>query len=93
MWYKIIGNQSIQLTIFVKVNAKKSAILKVTEDALHISLHAKPVEGEANKELIRFLSDVCDVPKSSIVLLSGEKGRHKRVQLPFHEMIITKLIK
>lgn len=92
MWYKIIDNQFVQLTIFVKPNAKKTAILKATDEALHISLHAKPVEGEANKELIRFLSEVCDVPKSSIVLLSGEKGRHKRIQLPFHEMIISKLI-
>jgi uncharacterized protein (TIGR00251 family) len=70
-----------ELQIFVKPNAKKSALLEVKDGVWHIALHAKPTDGEANVELVRFLSELLDVPKSLIALKRGEKSRHKCVML------------
>jgi len=39
------------------------------------------VEGEANRALIEFLSDVLHVRKSSLVIASGLKSRDKRVRV------------
>jgi len=39
------------------------------------------VDGAANTELIRFLSDFFRVPSSRIVIVSGATGRSKRVQV------------
>ena len=72
----------MELQIFVKPNAKKSALLLVKDDVWHISLHARPTDGEANVELVRFLSELLKVSKSSISLKRGQKSRHKCVLVP-----------
>jgi len=50
-------------------------------DALKVKISSPPVEGEANKELIAFLSGVLGVKKSLITIDSGEKSRIKRVHV------------
>ena len=39
------------------------------------------MDGKANKHLIRFLAKTFKVPASRVELLSGEKGRHKRLAI------------
>jgi len=53
----------------------------VTAEELRLRLAAPPVEGEANAELVRFLSKLFRLPKSDVVILSGARGRNKRVLL------------
>ncbi len=50
-------------------------------DALKVKISSPPVEGEANKELIAFLSELLSVKKSLITVESGEKSRIKRVRV------------
>ncbi len=78
MWFKI-NNQQIELRILAKPNAKKSKLLGVREHGLQISLHAKPHQGEANKELISFLSELLELPKSKIILQRGKGSKYKQV--------------
>jgi len=39
------------------------------------------VDGAANAELIEVLSDVLDVPKRAVSIVTGERGRQKRVRI------------
>lgn len=81
-WYKLHDKQ-IELRIFAKPNAKKTALIDVNEEqGLVVVLHAKPQEGEANKELIRFLSQLFTVPKSFIELDRGGQSRYKKILMP-----------
>lgn len=77
----------IEIAVFVKVNAKRSALLDVKDHVLHIALHAKPHDGEANAELIRFLAELFRIPKSRIQICRGHKSRHKVVSLPLNPAI------
>src|SRR3990167_8261631 len=86
MWFKI-QNQQITLYIFAKPNAKKSALVKVNDDELHIALHAKPHEGEANKELIAYFSKLLRIPKSQVLLRRGESSRYKQLLVPLTESV------
>jgi hypothetical protein len=55
-----------------------------------IRIKAPPVEGAANKELIRFLAEHLAVPRASIELLSGAGTRQKRIAiqgLSAHEIV------
>ena len=45
------------------------------------SVAANPKDGEANRELLRFLAEVFGVPSSSIRLVSGEKSSQKRFEI------------
>lgn len=50
-------------------------------DAILIRLNAPPVDGAANDALIAFLSEVLDVPRRSIAIVSGQTSRDKRVRV------------
>jgi uncharacterized protein (TIGR00251 family) len=50
-------------------------------DAVLVRLHAAPVEGAANAELIEVLADALDVPKRAVSIVAGERGRQKRVRV------------
>jgi uncharacterized protein (TIGR00251 family) len=50
-------------------------------DAIKLRVAAPPVEGEANREVVRFLSKLLGIPAGSVELLSGESGRRKIVEL------------
>lgn len=81
MWYTI-KNQEVLLRIMAKPKAKKTGLVAITENGLHISIHASPHEGEANKELIRFLAELFHVPKSQVILQRGDKSKMKQVMMP-----------
>lgn len=51
-----------------------------------VKLKAPPVEGKANAELIRFLSEALHCPKRQIVLLRGETNRQKSLEIPAEAM-------
>ena len=42
---------------------------------------APPVEGAANDALIAFFADALHIPRRAIQIVSGERGRRKRVAI------------
>lgn len=72
----------VKIKVYAKPNAKQSKLIKISKGEWHIALQAKPQEGEANKELIRFLSTLLRVPKTQIILEKGVASRYKLVSLP-----------
>lgn len=70
-----------ELIFSVRVQPRSSheAIDGIREGALRVRLTAPPVEGQANEALVRFLAARLHLPKSAVRILSGERGRLKRV--------------
>lgn len=61
--------------------AGKSGIVGTRGDALLVRLHAAPVDGAANAELIEVLAEALGVPKRAVSIASGERSRQKRVRV------------
>ncbi|HLC86251.1 MAG TPA: DUF167 domain-containing protein [Candidatus Nanoarchaeia archaeon] len=57
---------------------KKNKILSVEGNKYYVMLDAKPIEGEANKELIKFLKKEL---KEQFILVSGFKSRRKLLDI------------
>ena len=76
MW---IRNNGVSTTLECKIhpNAKKDCIDGIKENRLCVRLSAPPIEGKANKALIKFLSKHLHIAKSKISITQGEKGRIK----------------
>jgi uncharacterized protein len=73
---------AVRLAIRVVPRAGRNALDGVTEaGALRVRLTAPPVEGAANAALIAFLADALGVPKRSITLVRGERGRDKVIEI------------
>ncbi len=71
----------IVLSLYVQPGASKSAWAGLLGDALKLRISARPIEGEANKEVARFLSDFFRVPKSAVNLTHGLHSRNKTVHI------------
>lgn len=72
---------SIIIDIRVIPRAGKSGIAGMRGDALLVRLHAAPVDGAANAELIEVLAEALGVPKRAVSIASGERSRQKRVRI------------
>ncbi|HHD78938.1 MAG TPA: YggU family protein [Epsilonproteobacteria bacterium] len=92
MFYEIIEDR-VCLRIKAQPNASKSEFAGVYgEDAIKIRIKAPAVEGAANKELVKFLSKSFKVPKSDIILKTGQSSKIKIMEFPltqrFQEWIV-----
>lgn len=77
------------IKVHLTPNAKQTSIEKVTdffgETIWKIKVTAKPVDWEANKALIAFLSDELWVAKMNIHLAKWAKSRNKIIQIDWLE--------
>lgn len=72
---------SVTITVHAKPGSKLSAITDVSPEAVGVAIAAPPTDGEANAELIRFLSEVLGLKKSQITLDKGSRSRDKVLKL------------
>lgn len=71
----------IVLFCHLQPGAKHSEFAGLHGERIKIRLHAQPVDGKANSQLIVFLSDAFAVPKHAIQIESGQLSRQKRVRI------------
>lgn len=69
------------IRIRLQPRSSRDRIEGVQGDALKIRLTAPPVEGEANKALIEFLSALTGVRKSAFRMESGLRTREKKLSV------------
>jgi uncharacterized protein (TIGR00251 family) len=71
--------QGVVLSVRVIPRASRTQICGLQNDALKIKLQAPPVDGKANKQLVKFLSKKLGVSGSAISVIGGETSHCKRV--------------
>jgi len=74
-------DNGVILTVRVIPRAATSGVAGMRADALLVRLHAPPVEGAANAELIEVIASALKVPKRAVTIASGERSRVKRVRV------------
>lgn len=70
---------NIRILILAKPGAKQNGITDIGDEGCGVQIAAPPVEGEANAELVRFISKVLQLRKSDVSLDRGSKSRHKTI--------------
>lgn len=85
LWYVVGTKKSPHGTLYMQCHIKPGAsknregVTAVGEDAVEICVAAQAKEGEANKAVIKILSEVLDLPKSNLEITHGHKSRSKTV--------------
>jgi len=67
----------VKISVQAKPNAKTSAITETNNEYIGVAIAAPPRDGEANEELISFMSQVLNIKKQHIQLDKGSKSRLK----------------
>lgn len=83
------------LSFHVVPNAKENQVAGQHGNAIKVKLKARPIEGEANAALRKFLAEQLGVPLRSVVLERGRKSRDKivRIEVLDEEAIRARLLR
>lgn len=81
----------INIRIHAKPGSKQNSITDISE-AIGVQIAAPPVDGEANTELIKYISKVLQLRKSDLSLDRGSKSREKILLVAKGSIDIDKVI-
>lgn len=70
---------SVLIRLHVQPKASKSRIVGLHDNCLKLAVAAPPVEGKANKEVVKFLAVILGVPARDVTVKSGIQSRRKLV--------------
>ncbi len=73
--------QGVLLDLYVQPRASRNELVGIQGDALKIRLTSPPVEGAANRLCVEFFSRLMGIAKRDVLLVAGDKSRHKRLLL------------
>ena len=76
----IKNNDGFKFKIKVVANSKIN-LVDFCEEFIKVKIMARAIEGKANKAIIEYLSEILDVTKSKIKIISGEKSSIKTIQI------------
>ncbi len=79
-WYQWQGVDLI-LSLHVQPNARKDEVTGLHDNRIRLRTSAPPVDGKANRHLLKYLAAEFGVSKSAVSLLSGDSSRIKRVRI------------
>ena len=77
-WARVAGD-AVTLEVHLQPGARRSAIVGEHGGRLKIALRAPPVDGRANAELLAFLAERLELPRTALRLVAGASQRAKRV--------------
>lgn len=79
---KLNKNSEVYLRIKVRPGAQKNEVKQVLADeTLKINIAAKPVNNQANAQLLKFLSKQFFVPAENIKIISGKSESLKLIKI------------
>ena len=79
-WWQRQGEDLI-LLLSIQPRARRDEVSGLHDGRLRLRLTAPPVEGKANRHLVSWLAGAFGVPRSRVLLESGQGGRRKRVRI------------
>ncbi len=70
------GEQA-RIVVQVRPNAGRNEVVRCLEGVWHLRIAAAPVQGRANRELVRFLAEALGLSPSSLSIQRGMTSRRK----------------
>jgi uncharacterized protein (TIGR00251 family) len=69
----------VVIRVHAQPGAARSGIAGTHGDALKVRVHARPLEGAANRALVAVLAEALAVRPAAVSVIAGARGRAKRV--------------
>lgn len=78
------------LQLYIQPGASLNQLAGTHGERLKVKIKAPPRDGEANKGVIDYFSEILQISKSKIFLIRGESSRQKDllVELPLEKVLI-----
>ena len=72
---------AVRFAVRVQPRSSRACVDGAHGDAVRVRVHAAPVDGGANADVIEVLAEALDVPKREVRIVSGETSRQKVVEV------------
>ena len=72
---------AVRFSVRVQPRSSRRDIVGLHGTSLKICVHAPPVDGAANDEVIDVLADALKVPRRNVRIVSGDGSRNKVVEV------------
>lgn len=72
---------TVRLRVRVQPRASRTEVVGEHDGALKVRVAAPPVDGDANRELVRLLAKALGLASSQVRLVSGATGRSKTLEI------------
>jgi uncharacterized protein (TIGR00251 family) len=73
----MVEKEQAKIVVQVEPNAARSEVLRFKDGVLHIRIAAPPIEGKANRELMKFLGKILGIGKSNLTIKKGITSKRK----------------
>lgn len=74
-------NADLVLLLTVQPKSSKDGLVGEHNGRCKVRITAPPVDGKANRHLIKYLAELFRVSKSQIIIEKGESSKHKQVRI------------
>ena len=74
-------SEACRITVQVQPKSSQNRVTRFEDGIVYVKIAAPPVKGKANQELIKYLSGILGVSKSSINIEKGETSKKKLVSI------------
>jgi uncharacterized protein (TIGR00251 family) len=81
------------IRIQVKPNSKTDSISIDNGGIIQVKIRAEPIEGKANKYLLKYLSNIFRLSKSKIEIIKGHSSFYKTIALQVDEDYVNNILK
>jgi len=85
-------SNGIRFNLRVVPKSSKNILTVMDEGVVKLKINAPPIDGKANLACIKFLSDVFNVSKSQISIVSGDKSKTKVIEVLGEPEILAKIL-
>ena len=75
------GPGAWRVAVWVQPGASRTEPSGIHDGALKLRLAARPIEGQANDALVRWLAERCGCTRADVTLTAGAAARRKRVTI------------
>ena len=83
---------SIIVPFKIITKASRNAVGEEYNKVLKLYITAPPIEGKANKQIIKFLSKYCRLPQKDIRIITGHTSSLKRIELKMSKASFLSLL-
>lgn len=81
MSYWSEGPDGVLLLLHCLPNAPKTQVIGIHGEALKMKIHAPPVDGKANDEIVRFFADQLGIARNRVSIEAGGKSKGKKLRI------------
>ena len=75
------GSSEVKVSLRVSPNAARNGIVGLSDGIWQVKVAAPPVKGQANRELLAFLSQILGVSKGVLTIVKGHTTKNKVVAI------------